>query len=329
MNAEPKATMNEFDRIARFLRPLAQHEGALGLTDDAAVLPQPDGSSLVLTKDAMVEGVHFIGNESPASLAQKLLAVNLSDLAAMGATPYGYLLATMLPQEAPAAWLEEFCQGLDAMQQRYHLSLLGGDSTRSMGGISLSLTALGTLPAGVSPLLRSGAKVGDVVVVSGTIGDAAFGLRILQQKTKSNDVAAQEYFVSRYHTPTPRIALGQALRGVASACMDISDGLLQDAAHIAKASQVDIVLEATQIPLHAYAGHLALSDAEVRELAMTGGDDYELLFTLPEVHVSLLEKIAHQTGIVLQVVGRVVEGAGHVQLQGASMPTVRGFNHFA
>lgn len=316
--------MNEFARIKAFLAPLAEAQGAFGLTDDAAVITPPINTQLVFTKDAMVEGVHFVGDENPAALAQKLLAVNLSDLAAMGAEPYAYLLATCLPKGVNESWLQAFTAGLCAAQKAYGITLFGGDSTASLGGITLSLTAIGTLPADVAPLRRNGAREGDVVAVSGTLGDAAVGLQIKQNKLSSTDDAAREYFIRRYEMPEPELALGKALRGVASACMDVSDGLLQDAEHMAQCSGVAMELEADALPMSEHLSALNVSRETALTLAATGGDDYRLLFTLPESVVPQIQSRFPN----IAVIGRVKAGDAQVTLAGAPEFKSKGYQHF-
>lgn len=249
--------MHEFERIAKYFAPLAAPEG-LGLRDDAAVLSIPEGMELVITKDVIVSGVHVRGAEPPERLAQKALRVNLSDLAAKGAQPLHYMVGLMVPDVLPA-WFEAFARGLAEDQRAFGLSLIGGDTTRS-STLAISITAFGVVPRGAM-LTRAGAKVGHGVYVSGTIGKGVLGLK------------GDARFAEHYELPTPQLALGMRLRGVASACMDVSDGFLQDAGHIAQASNVGLVLHAPRIPLADGAQELLLQ--------LTGGDDYELLFTSP------------------------------------------------
>ena len=289
--------MNEFEFIAKLLSPLAQDKAALNLADDAAVLDVPSGQQLVITKDAIVQGVHFTGGESPDIIARKLLRVNLSDLAAMGATPYGYFLALMLPESADEAWLISFAAGLATDQKTYGLSLLGGDTTRSPHGLSLSLTALGLLPKGTA-LLRSGAKMGDDIYVSGTIGDAALGLQVAKKEKP-----VQKELLARYQLPSPRLALGQSLASVATSCIDISDGLVQDLGHICKASHVGTKIEAALVPLSPATRSLS----PAIETVLTGGDDYELLFTAPPSAAGKLAAIAKETGTKITRIGEITK----------------------
>lgn len=271
--------MHEFDLIARHLAPLAAgFPGSLNLTDDAALLTLPPGQELVVTKDALAQGVHFFGSEDPALIAQKALRVNLSDLAAMGASPLCYFLALMLPPSTDEAWMIRFCEGLKDAQAAFGLHLSGGDTIATQGTLSLSVTALGTVPTGHA-LKRSGAKTGDAVYVSGTLGDSALGLASLRNGK------GQEWLEQRYLLPQPRLALGQALRGIAGSCMDISDGLVQDMGHICHASSVGATLHLHGIPLSDAAR--ACGDTAY-DAALSGGDDYELLFTVPAEKIHLL-----------------------------------------
>ena len=282
--------MDEFDLIARLLRPLAEGPEALGLVDDAALLAVRDGHRLAATADMLQADVHFCADDPPASIAKKALRVNLSDLAAMGAEPYGYFLSLGLPHGTDESWLRDFCAGLAADQKTYGIALMGGDTTRALGPFSLSITALGWVPEGQA-LLRSGAKPSDLLYVSGTIGDAALGLR-------HPDSPARE----RYLHPQPRVALGQSLRGIASAAMDVSDGLVQDAGHLAAASGVALVIEAERVPLSGTV-RAAIGHGFSREEALTGGDDYELLFTAPPG-----TPMAHDPAVTC--IGRVEPGSG-------------------
>ena len=240
-------TLGEFDLIERMLRPLTRgYPGALNLTDDAALVRVPAGRELVVAKDAMVADVHFLADDPPDLVGGKLLRVNLSDLAAMGADPLGYLLVIARSPDVTDEWLQSFASGLLADQNRFGCHLLGGDTVSTPGPLTLSLTILGTVPEG-SALLRSGAKAGDDVWVSGCLGDAALGLRVLRGLAVTEDEALA--LVDRYRTPRPRLALGTALRGIASAAIDVSDGLVADLGHICETSGVGATLDASLVPL--------------------------------------------------------------------------------
>jgi thiamine-monophosphate kinase len=315
----------EFEFIARRLRPLATHRGALGLTDDAALLDPAPGRQLVLTKDAMVAGVHFLPDDPPGQIAQKLLRVNLSDLAAMGAAPLGYLLALARPRETTDGWLGEFCAGLAADNAAFGIALLGGDTVSTPGPLTLSLTALGEVATGMA-LLRSGAGPGDDVWISGTLGDAALGLKMRRGELEVAD-EARAYLIERYRLPRPRLALGQALRGIASAAIDISDGLVADLGHILEVSGVGAELHAGELPLSAAARDLP----GARDAALSGGDDYELLFTAPPERRADIEALARRLSLPLTHIGAIRAEAGlHVLDEKGQELLVRksGWQHF-
>ena len=317
--------MNEFDLIERYFKPLAAgFEGSLGLSDDAALLTPPEGFQLVLTKDAISEGIHFIGDEDPALIAKKLLRTNLSDLAAKGATPWMYFLALMLPKDTKPQWLERFAEGLAEDQKQFSIHLAGGDTTATQGMKSLSMTAIGTLPTG-QMLRRNGAKPSDIIVVSGTLSDSALGLRILQGRANPYVVEAdQEFLKDRYLLPQPRLELGLQLRGIASSCMDISDGLVQDMGHICNASGVGAAIEMEKIPLSGATKHWVMLEPELLSLALNGGDDYELLFTVPPERLHQLPKGCTASGVITRELGVNVFGKDAKQL----ILTKHGFQHF-
>jgi thiamine-monophosphate kinase len=289
----------EFAFIARRLRPLATAEGALGLADDAALLDPPPGRQLVLAKDAMVAGVHFLPDDPPALIARKLLRVNLSDLAAMGAAPLGYLLALARPKAITDDWLVEFCAGLAADNAEFEIALLGGDTVSTPGPLTLSLTALGEVPKGTA-LLRRGAGEGDDVWVSGSLGDAALGLQVLQGRIEA-PAEARAYLADRYRLPQPRLALGQALRGIASAAIDVSDGLIADLGHILEVSGVGAKLRAAALPLSPAARDVP----GARLAALAGGDVYELLFTAPVGRRADIEALSRKLELTLTRIGRI------------------------
>jgi thiamine-monophosphate kinase len=269
----------EFAMIARHFRPLAG-PGARDLSDDAAVFSPPPGRELVIAADAMVEGVHFLPGTAADLVGRKLLRTNLSDLAAMGATPFGYLMTVSLPRGNPDAWLAAFVAGLAADQAEFGLHLLGGDTTSTPGPISLSLTILGTVAPGTA-LHRRGAAPGDGIWVSGTIGDGILGLDAAR-----GDLADPDFYLAgRYRLPTPRLALGHSLRGVASAAMDVSDGLVQEVGHLCRAGALAADIWAADVPLSPQA-------RAVDRLAscLTGGDDYELVFAVPADRESALPR---------------------------------------
>jgi thiamine-monophosphate kinase len=319
--------MDEFSLIRTYLAPLARRmTGSLKLADDAALLSPPPGKELVVTADALCAGVHFLGSEEPGQLAQKLLRVNLSDLAAMGATPYAYFLTLMLPKTTSSKWFREFTSGLREDQQAFGIQLAGGDTTSTRGSVSLSMTAIGTVAKGKA-LKRSGAKVGDVVYVSGTLGDAALGLQILQTKVLFPREQESAFLQRRYQLPEPRLKLGASLAGLATSCMDVSDGLLQDAGHIARASGVAVEIERHLLPLSKAAGHF--SDAY--EYAQSGGDDYELLFTVPARFQAKVAALAAKLGLPLTRIGTIKKGKGVALLDENGQKLFvsrRGYKHF-
>lgn len=321
--------LDEFERIARFFAPLAG-PGGLGLRDDVALVDGPPGEQYVLTADAIVEGVHFLSDDPPRQVAQKLLRVNLSDLAAKGAQPVGYLLTTALPVSRDESWLGDFAAGLAEDQDAYGIVLLGGDSVATSGPISLSLTALGRLSKGTA-VLRSGAKPGDLIWVSGTLGDAALGLVGLRGGLGDLAAAHVAFLSRRYRLPEPRLTTGRRLVGIANAMMDISDGLVADLGHLCDASGVAAVVEATRLPLSPAARAALTADAERIAAVLGGGDDYELLLTTPEAASSAVASIKRETGVAMTQIGRIERGAGVtvVDTMGNAMAVkVAGYRHF-
>jgi thiamine-monophosphate kinase len=314
---------DEFAFIARRLRPLATAPGALGLADDAALLDPRPGMQLVLTKDAMVAGVHFLEDDPAGQVARKLLRVNLSDLAAMGAAPIGYLLALARPRAIEDEWLAAFCAGLAEDNAAFGLSVLGGDTVSTPGPLTLSLTAIGEVPKG-KVLLRNGARSGDDIWVSGTLGDAALGLAVLQGALEvAEPVRAR--LVKRYRLPQPRVALGQALRGLAHAAIDISDGLLADLGHIVETSGLGAAIRADLLPLSA----ADLPGAQ--DAALSGGDDYELLFTAPPSQRDAIGGLARKLALPLTRIGQMqaTPGIRVLDATGAEVhPARTGWQHF-
>ena len=317
----------EFELIAQLFAPLASASGAFGLTDDVAVFAPPSGHELVLKTDAIVESVHFLGLDPADTVAKKALRVNLSDLAAKGAKPAGYLLTLNLPNSTSMEWLENFARGLGEDQKQFGISLFGGDTTATPSPLSISVSMFGFVPEGTLTR-RSGAKPGDLVFVSGTIGDAGAGLAVLKGEGHNISVAMRDELVGRYHLPEPRLALGQALRGIASASLDVSDGLIADLGHICETSHVRIVVEAPRIPL-SHALHALWGDAFAR--AATCGDDYEIAFTAPPEKRDAVLAAARASNTRVTEIGRVEMGKG-VHLLDASGNEIaierKGFTHF-
>ena len=276
--------LSEFALIERYFRSCGAQRSdvALGVGDDAALLRVPAGCELVAATDTLVAGVHFPQDSPADSIGHRSLAVNLSDLAAMGARPAWALLALTLPQ-ADEAWLGEFATGLGELARSHEVALVGGDTTR--GPLCVTVQLLGFVPAGAA-LTRSGARAGDVLFVSGTCGDAAAGLAI-EQRRLTGPPEVRSWLRERFLRPAPRVALGEQLRGFASACIDVSDGLLADAGKLASASHVGVELSYSEVPLSEPLAAL-LGERRARELALTGGDDYELCFAVPPHNIARL-----------------------------------------
>jgi thiamine-monophosphate kinase len=300
--------LGEFELIARYFRPLARDAGAFGLTDDAALYRQRPGDDLVLTADMIAEGIHFFADDPPASIAQKALRVNLSDLAAKGAEAFGYLLSLALPQDWTEDWLAAFSQGLRADQKRYGVTLLGGDTIRASGGVTINVTALGRIPKG-GMLTRGGARAGEAIFVSGTIGDAALGLAIRLGKLVT-DARTAKPLLDRYLHPRPRMALAPILREFASSAMDVSDGLLGDLAHICEVSKVGAGIDASLVPLSPSARRLIAKDESLLRTVLTGGDDYEVLATVPQASVERFVSAARTAGVRMTGIGQTTARRG-------------------
>jgi thiamine-monophosphate kinase len=300
----------EFERIASFFAPLAaDFPGALGLLDDAAVMRPAEGCQFVVTTDTIVAGVHYIGDEPAGLVAQKLLRVNLSDIAAKGARPVAYTLNIALPSEIDDDWLERFTAGLAADQRRFGIALAGGDSVSTPGPVTLTITAIGEVAVGAE-LRRSGARPGDVVYVTGTIGDGALGLKVLRGGLTGLSEAHRAALTDRYRLPQPRVACGPRLVGLAHGSIDVSDGLVADLGHVAEVSGVAAVVEAASVPLSA-AGAAALAlDPALRESVLGGGDDYELLFTAPAEAADRIAALAAELGLPITAIGRIENGRG-------------------
>jgi thiamine-monophosphate kinase len=317
--------MGEFELIRHFFAAAqcarAGKGVALGIGDDCALLQVAAGEQLAVSTDTLVAGVHFPLAADPLLLGQRALAVAVSDLAAMGAAPLAFTLALTLPSVS-ADWLRAFAQGLDSMAEACTVRLVGGDTTR--GPLSLTLTVFGSVPAGQA-LTRAGAQIGDLLCVGGPLGDAAGALPlVLGERSVAESIGRP--LLDRYWSPQPQLALGQALRGRATAALDISDGLLADCGHIALASGVALQIEQSRLPL-SDALQQWFGEIDARHAALTGGDDYILAFTLPPVHlVSLLAE-----GWPVHIIGSVQAGVGVslVDAQGQDItPLIRGYQHF-
>lgn len=304
----------EFTRIDRWLRPLADgFAGAAGLKDDAAFLTPPAGCDLVITTDTMVAGVHYTGREAPQDLAAKLVRVNLSDLAGKLARPFGYTLNLALGEGEDDAWFEAFCQGLAAEQDRYGITLMGGDSVRTPGPAVLTLTGFGTVPAGQGPR-RGDARAGDAVLVTGTIGDAAIGLLAVQDPMFMTGLPGRETLVAAYYRPDPPVAFAPELLGLVHASMDISDGLAADLAHICEASGLGARLHAPRVPVSDAAAAAIADHPDLFAQALGGGDDYQLLLTAAPDAVPQIEHAAATAGLRITVIGEMTDGQDGVAI---------------
>lgn len=325
--------MAEFDLIALIAEraAMSRNDVVVGIGDDAAVLAVPSGQQLVVSTDTLIDGVHFLAGTEPASIGWKALAVNLSDLAAMGASPAWVSLALTLP-EADEDFVVAFIDGFVALAAQHRVALIGGDITR--GTLSITLTVQGFVPE-AQALLRDGARAGDGVFVTGTLGDAAAGLRLVsaRQSLDSSDAQIQQraQLIERLDRPTPRIAAGQILRGLASACIDVSDGLMADLGHVAARSGVAIEIDADNLPASSALFDQVRGDERIA-LQLGGGDDYELAFTVPPQHIDAVTRDLAKLGCGVTRIGRVVDGSGvralaadgsEIVLQGG------GWNHFA
>lgn len=310
MSASPTGSSGEDDLIARYFRPLARDPGAFGLVDDAAILAAA-GEDIVVTTDAVVAGVHFLPDDPPDTIARKALRVNLSDLAAKGATPAGFVLTLALPR-ADASFLAPFAQALGEDADRFGCPLLGGDTVATPGPLTLSITAFGRVPAGTM-VRRSAAWAGDQVVVTGTIGDAALGLDALRGGKVAGALAdrseLRDALIARYRVPEPRTAAAAAVRQFAHGAMDVSDGLAGDLAKLCAASGVSARIDASAVPL-SDAGREALArGAATIEQILAGGDDYELLCAVPPQQCQALLAAVHGAGIAATVIGELTAGA--------------------
>ena len=321
--------LGEFERIRRFFAPLAG-PGGLGLRDDAALIDCRAGRHLVVTADAIVEGVHYLPDDPPELVAKKLLRVNLSDLAAMAARPLHYLLTTALPAATQTGWLARFADGLGEDQRRFGIDLLGGDSVGTSGPAVFSLTAIGEVAAG-REIRRGGAKPGDLVWVSGTIGDAFLGLALLRGSYPDLAPEHRSDLVRRFRTPDPRTELGPLLSGIAHAMIDVSDGLLADLGHICETSDVAARVALGALPLSAAARAIAAGDPGIRPRLAAGGDDYELLFAAPAETAPAIAGLSSELGLAITAIGEIEAGAGVrlVDADGRTIPLAdTGYRHF-
>lgn len=323
---------DEFQLIERLFAPLAADApGALGLTDDAAFFAPTPGMETVLTVDAIVEGVHFLADDPAESVARKLLRVNISDLAAKGAVPRGYLLVTSWRPETPLAWMETFADGLRRDQALFGLSLWGGDTVSAPGPLSFSLTAIGEVPRG-EMIRRGGARAGDGLYLTGTLGDGALGLAAARGELGALDAPDIAHLVGRYRRPEPRLAVGLRLRGLARAALDVSDGLMADLGHLCTVSGVGARVEVASLPLSGAARRALAAEPALIATILGGGDDYELLFAAPSDREGEIAAIAAETGVPIARIGRLAdarEGVVAIGADGRALSVKRlGFRHF-
>jgi thiamine-monophosphate kinase len=295
--------------IAHYFAPIAG-EGGLGLLDDAARLAPRPGHDLVLTTDALVQDIHFL-DDPPGSIARKALGVNVSDLAAKGADPVGFLLSLALPPGWTEPWLASFAEGLGEAAREWRCPLLGGDTVRASGGLTLSVTALGEVPSG-RMVHRMSARPGDLVCITGTIGDGALGLLLRREPAWAPALSLRHrtHLADRYLHPQPRVALVPVLREHASAAMDVSDGLAGDLAKMMRASGTTATVILEHVPLSEAAKVAVAVEPALMDRVLTGGDDYEILCTVPEERLDKFQREAQEVGVPLHVIGRVLEGTG-------------------
>ena len=313
MAAPDDATSAEERLIARYFRPLAKHPGAFDLADDAAVLTPPPGCDVVLTTDGVIAGVHVFPDDPPQSIGRKALRMNLSDLAAKGARPLGFLLALALPGAIDEAWLAAFTAGLGEDSERYGCPLLGGDTDHTPGPLSVSIAAFGAVPQG-RMVRRATARPGDSVVVTGTIGDAALGLVLrrdagLARRWRLSE-AMSAHLAQRYLLPEPRTALAEAVLQNAAAAMDVSDGLAGDLAKLCRASGVAAAIDVDRVPLSEAARAAITAEPALIETALSGGDDYEIVLTLAPEKFASFRAAALAAGVSVAEIGRIAAGQG-------------------
>jgi thiamine-monophosphate kinase len=337
MPDQPKAgeVLQDEEAVIRLLAPLAQTAGAFALKDDCAIFRPRPGTDLVLKTDPIAEGVHFLADATPADVAWKALAVNLSDLAAKGAVPSAYLLALSFPTAPPRDWVVAFAQGLREAQEAFGCHLLGGDTDRRPGPLTVAITAIGTVPRD-GMVRRATARPGDGLFVSGTLGDAALGLLLAKDATRGAawDLSPDmlRHLSERYRRPQPRLALTAALRAHASAAMDLSDGLAKDLGRMCQASGCGALLELAELPLSPAAHKAVAAEQSQYHAILAAGDDYEILATIPPANEAAFGRAAAAAGVPVARIGRMTAGGGvaitGLHAEGIDL-TRTGWDHFA
>ncbi|WP_368879281.1 thiamine-phosphate kinase [Proteus mirabilis] len=318
----------EFSLIKQYFtsQPVKRKDVSTGIGDDCAILTVPEKQQVAISTDTLVSGIHFLPTISPEDLAYKALAVNISDLAAVGADPAWASLALTLPK-VDNDWLEAFSRSLFALAEYYSIQLIGGDTTK--GPLSLTITIQGLVPQGMA-LLRSGAKIGDWIYVTGFLGDSAAGLAVLQNRLQPSQPESRDYFIARHLRPQPRLLQGQALRSLASAAIDISDGLISDLNHILTASGCGARINLDALP-YSTAMKSQVSKEQAEIWALSGGEDYELCFTVPEINRGALDIALAHTGADFHCIGQIMpiaEGIRYLREGKEVHPNLKGFDHF-
>lgn len=330
MTSDDERLSGEDRLIMRFFKPLATHAGALGLADDAAFIKPPPGCDIVLKTDAIVGGVHFFAEDAAADVARKALRVNLSDLAAKGAKPLGFLLSLALPKDTGDDWLADFAGGLRADGEQFGCPLFGGDTDRTPGPITISVAMFGSVPEGTM-VRREGAKPGDRIFVSGSIGDAALGLVLRKGGSWPLSGAERKHLLSRYLLPQPRNVLAEAVRTHASAAMDVSDGLVGDFAKLCRVSKVAADIAVARVPLSGAAQTAITAEPPMLKTALTGGDDFEIICTVPPAKVMGFRQAARAANVMVSEIGEIKAGDTVRFLDKSGKPLVFervSFSHF-
>jgi thiamine-monophosphate kinase len=330
MSADDDKLSAEDRLIARYFAPLATHPGALGLSDDTAFIKPPPGCEIVLKTDAIIGGVHFFAEDAARDVAKKALRVNLSDLAAKGAKPLGFLVALALPKETGGDWLAGFAQGLREDAEAFGCPLFGGDTDRTPGPITISIAMFGSVPEGTM-VRRAGATPGDRVFVTGSIGDAALGVVLRKGAAWKLSDAQRDHLLSRYLLPRPRNALAEAVRTHASAAMDVSDGLAGDFAKLCRVSKVAAGIAVARVPLSEAAQTAIAVEPAMLEVALTGGDDYEIVCTVPAAKADSFRGAAKAAAVAVTEIGDIKAGEGVRFVDSAGQPLAfkrTAFSHF-